>query len=85
MCICVYVCMCVYVCVCVCVCVHVCAEGQSYGTLHLAICTYVQSGCISILFVDKESLQKEAIRSMTVKILTTNSSLVNGTSNATQM
>ena len=33
----------------------------------------------------KESLQKEAIRSMAVNILTTNTSLVNGTSNTTQM
>ena len=37
------------------------------------------------LFVDKESLQKEALQSMAVKILTTNYSLVNGTSNMTQM
>ena len=48
MCVCLHVCVCVCVCVCVGVCVHVCAEGQSYGTLHLATCTYVQSGCISI-------------------------------------
>ena len=33
------------------------------------------------LFVDKESLQKEAIRRMAVKILMTNSSLVNSMSN----
>ena len=44
------VCVCVCMCVCVCVCVscNVCTEGQSYGTLHLATGTYVQSGCISI-------------------------------------
>ena len=33
-----------------------CTEGQSYGTLHLATCTYVQSGYISIpssLLIDK--------------------------------
>ena len=36
------------------------------------------------LFSDKESLQKEAIRRMAVKILMTNASLVNRKSNATK-
>ena len=55
-----------------CVCAwNICTEGQSYGTLHLATCTYVQSGYISIpsSLLIKESLQIEAIRSMAVKIL----------------
>ena len=48
---CVTVCgVCMYVCVCarecVYMCAYVCTEGQSYGTLLLATCTYVQSGCI---------------------------------------
>ena len=79
-----YVTMCM--CVCVCVCMQCIYRGQSYGTLHVAVCNYVRSVCVCIpLSLRKESLQKEAIRSMPVKIFMINTSLVNGTSNATQM
>ena len=58
-------------------------RGQSYGTLHVALCTNVQSVYVCIpLSLRKESLEKEA---MAMKIFMINTLLVNGTSNATQM
>ena len=65
--------MCMYMCMCVCVCVCVC------------VCAMHRVDVFQFLFVDKESLQIEALQNMAVKILTTNYSLVNGTSNMTQM
>ena len=76
---CAYMCKCVYVCICMCV--HVQSANSMEHYMYLCTeWTYFNS---SLLI--KESLQNEAIRSMVVKILTTNSSLVNGTSNTTQM
>ena len=83
---CVYMCVCVcVVCVCVFVCVCVCvyAEGQSYGTLHLAILVPMyRVDVFQFLFI---VIAERGCKEYGVKILTTNSSLVNGTSNTTQM
>ena len=80
---CVYVCVyaCVYVCVCmcVCVCVYVCMYRGPilWDTTFIATCTYVHNSTLLI--------KSHCRRSIAVKILMTNSSLVNGTSNMTQM
>ena len=70
---------------CVCVCVCMCRVPILWDTTfsYMYLCTEWTYFNSSLLI--KESLQNEAIRSMVVKILTTNSSLVNGTSNTTQM
>ena len=80
MCMCVDVCVCVCVCVCVFVCVFVCVcVTFSYRYLDifqfLLLCTEWMYFNFSLLI--KESLQKEAIRSMAMMILTTDTSLVN--------
>ena len=55
--------MCNNVCVCVCVCeCNVCTEGQSYGALHLATCTYVQSDVFQFLFVDKGFIEERGYK-----------------------
>ena len=89
MCACVRACVCECLCVCVCVCV--CMQCMYRGPIIwdttfscMDLCTECTCMCVNSSSLIKESLQKEAIWSMAVKILMTNTSLVNGTS-ATQM
>ena len=81
--------MCVYVCVyvCMCVCMQCTYRGPAnlWNTTFSCMYMYRLCMCFNSSSFIMESLQKEAIRSKAVKILMTNTSLVNVMSNTTQM